>query len=151
MNQELYGKAKDYALRSLGFREQTELQLRQKLEQREYSEDIIDAVILFLKQYNYLNDERFLEQYIASHCHKMNRRQLHNRLYTLGFRQIDLEHYLEENLYDEEALLAAEFESYVQRRDITDPVVRNKVTAHFLQKGYSYSSVQRQLNHDMNA
>lgn len=136
-----YQEAKEYALRSLTCREQTEHQLSEKLRRREYSPEVIRAVIEFLKEYNYINDERFLEQYIASHCHRMNRFQLEQKLYTLGFRQLRLDEYLSTYDYDEERLLSTEFDSYTRKKDLSDPMVRKKVTAHFMKKGFSYSMI----------
>lgn len=146
LNQEIYARAKDYALRSLGMREQSEAQIRQKMEQREYPEDVINAVIVFLKNYNYLNDERFVEQYISGHCHKMNRRQLKNKLYTLGFKHIDIDAYLELYQYDEDAVLKKAMESYIRNKDLTNPETYNKVLSFFMKKGYSFSLIRKNLD-----
>ncbi len=146
LNQEMYSKAKNYALRSLGLREQSELQIRQKLEQREYAEDVIEAVIVFLKDYNYLNDERFIEQYIYGHCRKMNRRQIQDKLYTLGFKHIDFNYYLELYQYDEDELLKKAMIPYVQDKDLSNPDVCNKVLSHFMKKGYSFSLIRKNLD-----
>lgn len=146
MNREEYTKARDYALRSLTIREQTEHQLRTKMLNREYSNDIIDAVIQYLKEYDYLNDERFLEQYIAGHCHRMNRRQMRNKLYSLGFSDVDLDAYLEENHYDETDVLQRDMNVYLKNKRISDPVVREKVISHYIRKGYTYGMVKKSLD-----
>ncbi len=146
LNQENYETARDFALRSLGMREQTEQQMRQKLIRREYSEEVIEAVIDFLKEYNYLNDERFLEQYIYSHCHKMNRRQLRDRLYVLGFRHVDVDSYLKQYHYDEEALLKKSMQTYICNRDLSDSNTYNKAVSYFMKKGYPFSLIRKNLD-----
>ena len=93
-------EAKEYALRSLTCREQTEYQLSEKLRRRDYSPEIIREVMDYLKEYNYINDDRFLEQYIAGHCHRMNRTQLERKLYSYWFRQLRLDDYLNNIWYD---------------------------------------------------
>jgi len=53
-----------YALRST-------LQVRNRLKEKGYSHDIIEDVISFLKEFNYLSDEFFTEQFIRA---KINRK-----------------------------------------------------------------------------
>lgn len=146
IKQEEYNKAKEYALRSLGCREQTEFQIRQKLQQRKYSSEIVDAVITYLKHYRYLDDQRFVEQYISGHCHRWNRSRLQSRLYTLGFRNLNLDDYLEQYEYDETAVLNRDMRTYLRNKNLSNPDTRNKVISHYLQKGYSFSSIQKCLD-----
>lgn len=138
-------EAKEYALRSLTCREQTKYQLSEKLRRRDYSPEIIREVMDYLKEYNYINDDRFLEQYIAGHCHRMNRTQLERKLYSYGFRQLRLDDYLENIGYDEESILSSQLSSYIRKKDLTDdlndPMIRKKVISHFVNKGFSYRTV----------
>lgn len=138
-------RAKEYALRSLTCRDQTEYQLRQKLVQREYSAEIIDSVILFLKEYHYIDDIRFTEQYIAGHCHFLNRRQLLNKLYEKGLRAGDIDPYLEQYQYDEAALLEKAVKKYLRYRTLTNRKDYQKAAAYFMQKGYSVSMIRTAL------
>ena len=143
--QEEVQRAKNYALRSLGIREQSEAQIRQKLSGKCYSDAVIEQVLDYLRDYNYVNDERFVEQYIVSHCHRMNRMQLKNRLYSLGFADIDIDSYLTDLDYDETEILRKEFESYIRKKEISDYNVRNKIMMHFVNKGYSAAQTRKLL------
>ena len=138
-------EAKEYALRSLTCREQTEYQLSEKLRRRDYSPEIIREVMDYLKEYNYINDDRFLEQYIAGHCHRMTRTHLERKLYSYGFRQLRLDDYLNNIGYDEESVLSSQLSSYIRKKDLTDdlndPLIRKKVISHFVNKGFSYRTV----------
>lgn len=139
-------KAKEYALRSLTCQEQTEYQIRVKLQQKEYDAAVIEAVIAFLKEYKYIDDRRFIEQYIASHCKRMNLRQLQERLYRKGIKtNTSMEEYLELYGYDESELLERALNKYVQNKDLSDLKVRQKVVAYFVNKGYAYSNVYSAL------
>ncbi|MFI3230171.1 MAG: RecX family transcriptional regulator [bacterium] len=63
-------KAKNKALKYLSYRMRAKSQVVEKLrEQEEFSEDIIEKVIVFLEKYNYVNDEIFCKAYIND---KMN-------------------------------------------------------------------------------
>lgn len=145
MNQTELQRAKEYALRSLTCREQTESELRAKLRQRGYDAEIAEAVISALKEYRYLDDARFTEQYVASHCHRWNRKQLQEKLYRKGIQKAEIDTYLELYRYDETALLQKEMQAYIRNKDLSDPTDRQKVWSHFMQKGYSYSAIREVL------
>jgi regulatory protein len=55
-----------YALKSLGMRALTVSELREKLRRRAELAPDIDTVLAKLKEYGYLNDERFAENYAAA-------------------------------------------------------------------------------------
>lgn len=54
-----------YALRVLARREHSVFELRQKLQMKTEEAQVIDALLLFLQNKNYLSDARFAESYIA--------------------------------------------------------------------------------------
>ena len=135
-------RAKDYALRSLTCLDQTEAQIRGKLVQKGYTEEIVDQVTDFLKAYNYLNDERFVEQYVMTHCLRLNLKQLKEHLYRKGIHQADIDFYLTEYAYDEQKLLQKEVQKYLRKRELSDASEREKVVAHFVRKGYSYRDIR---------
>lgn len=143
MNDRELTRAKEYALRSLSCNDQTEFQIRQKLQKREYPAEVIDRVMEFLKEYNYINDVRFLEQYVACHCNRLNRKQLVEKLSVKGIKGMDVDRYLELYQYNEEELLQKAVRKYVKGKDLSDSRVRQKVFTHFVQKGYSCSLVRR--------
>ncbi|MBQ8147795.1 MAG: regulatory protein RecX [Lachnospiraceae bacterium] len=146
MNNQELKKAKEYALRSLTNREQTEFQIRTKLQRKGYEEEVIETTVAFLKDYNYMNDQRFTEQYIAGHCQKMNRRELQQQLYAKGIKSNDtLDTYLELYEYNEEAVLEKALDKYIRNKDITEELTQKKVIAYFMQKGYSYGIVRSVL------
>ena len=58
------------AVRALGVREHNELELREKLKQRNYDGIIFDNVIEQLKHYDYLNEHRYAESFLRSRLNK---------------------------------------------------------------------------------
>lgn len=146
MNNQEWKRAKEYALKSLTRCDQTEWQIRQKLERKGYSSQVTEQVLLFLKEYQYIDDQRFLEQYIACHCNRLNRRQLLEHLYRKGIYQEDIDEYLERYQYDEGRLLQKAVEKYMKNKDWSDPVMRRKATAYLMQKGYSYTMIRSIIN-----
>ena len=149
MNDTELKKAKEYALRSLTCKDQTENQIRRKLQQKNYSPEVMDQVLDFLKTYNYIDDKRFLEQYVACHCKRLNRKQLLERLSDKGLKGVNIDEYLELYQYDEAELLKKAVGKYAKGKDLSDFKVRQKVVAHFMQKGYSGSVVRSVVNFDI--
>ncbi|WP_066635421.1 regulatory protein RecX [Desulfolucanica intricata] len=64
METNLLENAKSKAIRLLSYRSRSEYELRSRLEKSGYKVDIIEQVIDFLKEYNYINDQNFAEQWI---------------------------------------------------------------------------------------
>lgn len=144
-NRTEYVQAKEYALRSLTCLEQSEFQIRQKLSRKKYTEKTIDEVLLFLKQYDFVNDQRFTEQYVASHCQRLNRRQILDKLYMKGIRQAEIDDYLELYQYDEEQILKRAVEKYMNSHDMAKDGQYDKCIIYFMQKGYAYAMIKSVL------
>ena len=144
-NRTEYVQAKEYALRSLTCLEQSEFQIRQKLSRKKYTEKTIDEVLLFLKQYDFVNDQRFTEQYVASHCRRLNRRQILDKLYMKGIRQAEIDDYLELYQYDEEQILKRAVEKYMNSHDMEKAGQYDKCIIYFMQKGYAYAMIKSVL------
>ncbi len=62
MHTEEYEKACAQALKFLGPRFLSRLELKQKLKQKQYTSDVIEEVLLQLEEWNYVNDERLAEE-----------------------------------------------------------------------------------------
>lgn len=60
----LYIKAQDTALQYIGFQMRTAFQVRQKLQDKEYAENVIEEVMTFLLKYKYVDDEDYCRRYI---------------------------------------------------------------------------------------
>lgn len=141
-NHENLEHARQYALRSLTCCSQTEAQMRKKLQLKEFDEETVEQVLVFLKQYSFINDERFTEEYVMTHCKRMNRRQILERLYGKGIQKVQIDNYLEEGNYDEEQLLKAEIEKYRRRKPVQNPADVDKMRVYMMKKGYSASLVR---------
>ncbi|MFA7309010.1 MAG: regulatory protein RecX [Patescibacteria group bacterium] len=61
---ELSHKAWDYVLRFVGIRMRSELEIRRRLKQKEYSEPLIDSLIKKSQEYNLINDDQFAQAYV---------------------------------------------------------------------------------------
>jgi len=70
MNDEEFEKVKDYALRFLSFRPRSSQELKQRLKiylaKKNLSEDLIEKVIAFLREKNFINDVEFAKWWAAA-------------------------------------------------------------------------------------
>lgn len=60
----IYIKAQDTALHFLGYKMRTVKEIRWKLQEKEFAEDIIERVIVFLEKYGYADDRDYCRRYI---------------------------------------------------------------------------------------
>ena len=63
-NSLIYIKAQDTALHYIGYKMRTVKEIRMKLEEKEFSEEVIEKVITFLQKYGYADDREYCRKYI---------------------------------------------------------------------------------------
>lgn len=80
----LIKRAKLRAMHLLTARDYTELQLRNKLEQGEYTQEAVDIAIEYVRSWHYLDDQRYMEQYLTGFSGNKSRRQLEQELQQKG-------------------------------------------------------------------
>lgn len=52
-------KGRDLAFKYISYRNRTERELKEKLKEKEYTDDVIENIVVTLKEYNYINDEQY--------------------------------------------------------------------------------------------
>lgn len=60
----LYIKAQDTALHYIGYKMRTVQEIRRKLTEKEFPEDVTERVLLFLEKYGYADDREYCRKYI---------------------------------------------------------------------------------------
>ena len=60
----IYIQAQDKALHYVGYKLRTEKEVRRKLEEYDFAEDVIEKVLAFLKNYKYVDDREYAVHYI---------------------------------------------------------------------------------------
>ena len=59
----IYIKAQDTALKFLSYKSRTQKEIELKLKEKNYSENVIEKLIAFLKKYDYINEEKYCRLY----------------------------------------------------------------------------------------
>lgn len=90
---------KDVAIKYIMFKKRTEKEVIQKLELLNYSPNIIDKIIDYLKEADYINDERYVKKYfeelktIKNWSAKHVKQDLYNRGCECTIKDKDLTQY----------------------------------------------------------
>lgn len=79
-------KCKNYALKIIEKTYKTEKQMFDKLFQKEYDEKIINKTIEFLKEYKFIDDEKFTETYIKDKLKSQGKNRIKYALINKGIK-----------------------------------------------------------------
>lgn len=144
-NEVLVKRAKLRAMHLLNAMPRTEQQLREKLKQNEYPEDIIDQAVFYVKSFGYINDEAYVRNFIISKRNSKSRREIVMLLGQKGLRGEVVDNIVEE-MYAEESELSTLKE--IMRKKHWNPSEmeekeRQKMFAYLMRKGFSYDEIRR--------
>lgn len=81
--------------------DRTEAQLREKLRQGYYPEDIIENAIAYVKGYHYVDDLRYAQNYVRTRKGKKSQRKLQMELLAKGVAKTMIQQALEEEYQQE--------------------------------------------------
>lgn len=138
-------RAKERALYLLEYKPYSVSMMKEKLYGSEYSKEIAEKVILFLKEYHYLDDEEYVRMYVGTYAVRKSRKQLTCDLLRKGISKESIDDYFEQFEYSEQECFERQFERYIRGKDLEDWKVRQKVFRYFLGKGFSVSIIENSL------
>ena len=133
-------RAKRRALYILQRMERTEYQLRQKLQENGYPEEIVQCAIDYVKSFHYVDDYRYACTYIRYHQTEKSRLQLKMKLYERGEQALEdeysgeeeqlIDRLLEKKHYDAETMDQKEKQriyQYLMRRGFRPETIRHRM------------------------
>lgn len=59
-----FNRAKNYALNKISYSQKSTYEIRQKLKDQKFSEDVIEKILAYLDSYGFLDDEAYVKAYI---------------------------------------------------------------------------------------
>lgn len=151
LNKLLLKRAKDKALKYLGYKMRSKNQVIKKLQEYEFPSNVIDKVIRVLEKYNYINDEDFAKAFIKD---KLNLKGhgVFKISYDLKMLGVD-EEIFKKYLYDEEfineekkakdLLLKKLGNKNIEDLDYKE---KQKIYAYLARRGFSYDSIKKAFN-----
>lgn len=135
-----FKRAMDKAIAAIKYSEKCEYDIRQKLQELCYDNEVIETTVEKLKKYKYVDDARYASVYVRSHINRKSRREI---TYALSAKKISdewIEEAFEENpLPDEREIIMRLIQKKCPASELKDR--RDKVIAYLLRKGYPYRLV----------
>lgn len=143
-------RAKLRAMNLLKSKDYTEKKIRDKLKEGMYSEQIINETIEYLKQYRYIDDQRYTENYISYHQKSKSRNNIEAELLRRGIEKncfkIEWEKYKEENeMVDEISIITELLKKKNYQPDTSDMKEKQRLYGFLLRRGFSSELISRAL------
>ena len=144
----LLKRAKLRALHLLETMSRTESQLRQKLVQTGYPEEIVDAAVQYVKSFGYINDEMYIRNFIDSRREKKSRREIVSLLYGKGIDSDEIDRIVSE-VYEEHSDKEAVL-SIIRKKgwesEPADEKEKTKRYSYLVRKGFRYDDIKKAFN-----
>lgn len=139
---ENFSKCKEVALNTVERSYKTEKEIRDKLFLKDFDEDTIEKTIEFLKEYNFIDDLKFVKMYVKDHIKSQGQNKIKYALVRKGIDKALIDEALEEIDRDDEfdvafTLCEKKYLSIIKREN-DEFKVKNKVIRYLLGRGYDY-------------
>ncbi len=140
-------RARLRAMHLLEQMDRTEHQLREKLQQSFYPQEIIDDAVAYVKGYHYLDDLRYAECYLRNHAAGRSIRQMQQELCQKGIAKETIgqalaEEQEQEDFPDEESQIRSLLSKKHYDPSAADPKERQRIYAYLARRGYSASAIR---------
>lgn len=130
------------AMHLLEQQERTEYQLREKLSQNSYPQEAIEDAVSYVKQYHYLDDERYARVFIRYHQGERSRLRLESDLLRRGIPKDIIAGSMEEEYSsDEKAQIRNLLEKKHFSPDTADQKDIRKMYQFLMRKGFRSSDI----------
>ncbi len=150
MEDTIYRRAKQKALAVLKFMDRTELELRTKLLDNGYPEEIILRIISYVIEYGYLNDERFARAYIRARMNTKSKQVIKGELIRKGIAKEVADSILAEEYENTETVEDAELTAIrkavakkTKNPEMLNPQEKQKLMASLYRKGFEISKIKK--------
>ena len=146
-DQDLERKAKLRAMRLLERMDRTEAQLRRKLREDAYPEDVIDAAIQYVASFGYIGDAGYARRFVQSRQQSKSKREICTALMQRGVSKDLIDQALEEGYEDADesaAICRLLRKRHFDAETATD-VEKKKMMGYLIRKGFRYEDVLKNL------
>lgn len=146
-------RAKLRAMNLLMKREYTKEELRRKLKQGYYPEQIIEEALDYVESYRYIDDLRYAVSYITYHEKDKSCRQIDQHLMQKGISKDTQEKAWQEweekgGRQDEQAMIEKLLQKRHYEQETADTKERQRTYAFLLRKGFSGEAVRKAMRAD---
>lgn len=138
-------RARLRAMHLLKDMDRTEGQLREKLKQNGYPEDIIEQAVAYVKSFGYINDENYAQRFVENKKKSKSKKQIYALLYQKGLARDIIEQAMEQ-CYGTEDSAEAIAEILRKKRYCPDTATTEetqKICAYLMRKGFPYEAIRQ--------
>lgn len=132
----------DSAINILSYQDRTEKQLFDKLKTKEYSEDEIEAAFIKLRDYGYLNDERYASNYHEAQARTKGARRIKLELLQKGISGSIINEEFASNEHDEVSSILHIIEQRYSDADFSDDKQQRRMFGYFQRRGFLYDDIK---------
>lgn len=144
----LYKRARERVLYLLKGGDRTEADIRGKLKEGCYPQEAIDHAISFLKEYRYIDDERYARHYIESRGSRKSSRQISYDLQQKGLPRDVVSQLLENNPVKEEEQIEKFLKKKGYDKNRSTREEKAKIAAALGRKGFSFDCIRKKMEED---
>lgn len=144
-----YKKALNYSLNLLSKSSKTKQELIKKMTEKEYNEDTIAAVIAKINDLGYINDQKYIEDFIrnkADTSQGLNKRTLQNKLIQKGVDKDLIQQSLDNSCIDEYQNALQVAEKKYRNLKGNEREKKSKLYAFLIGKGFDYDICSKVIN-----
>lgn len=138
-------RARLKAMHLLNDMDRTEAQLRTKLKQGGYTEDIIEEAVNYVSSFGYINDEAYVRRFIESRKDKKSKKEIYAALCQKGIEKKQIEAAMEE-CYGSEDSREAISRLLIKKKYSPDTATageKRQILGYLMRKGFSYDDIRQ--------
>lgn len=138
-------RARERSLYLLQSRDYSESDMRRKLTMSYYPVRIVDETLEFLKNYSYIDDERYTKNIIESSSRYRSRKDIKMRLHRKGIAKDLISDLISDVSIDEVGIIRTKYKGKIEEFKNGDDKTRTKIYNMLLRKGFSYDDINTAL------
>lgn len=139
---EEFDKEKTKVLKYIIYKKRSEQEIRNKFA-KTIDENMLEDIIEYLKEANYINDKEFIEKTINNFkiLKNLSIKEMKYKLMAKGLNKDDVEDYFYENKEELEEYETKSASNIIYKK--SDSMEQNEIKQYLLKKGYKMDSINR--------
>lgn len=134
-------RARMKALSLLERRDYSSQELFERLKKEGFSKDAVEDAMAYVKSYHYIDDDRYIENYISYRAFGKSRQLLYQTLVSKGLDSEKIQSYMDASgIDDAESIRRIYSKKFSDITELT-PERKQKIFNYFLRKGFKYNDI----------
>ena len=136
------------ALKLISLRYKTQKEVEKYLYDKGYLAQVVYYVISKLNEYHYIDDQKFVNSYIAAHKHIYGKLKLKQQLFQRGISEKIIDEALQDEEFDQTEQICRLAEKYMKTKEDTKENYI-KLFRYLMGKGFEYEEIKTALKKDV--